>query len=156
MTQAKEMPQARLAWERTEALTRFFADLVKYGFASAMALMLDYGLLILLNKFYGIPYLAAAAIGFAAGLGLIYILSVYYVFSGRRRLSSGPELLGFLVTGAIGLLLNEALMGFFVETLLLSVPLAKVPTAGFVFMFNFLARRAMLFTPETKVQGRRR
>jgi putative flippase GtrA len=154
MTQAKDILQTRFAWRRVESPTRFLADLVKYGFASAAALMLDYGLLILLNKYYGVPYLAAAAIGFSAGLALIYFLSVRYVFSGRRRLSSGPELLGFLVTGVIGLLLNEGLMSFFVETLLLSVPLAKAPTAGFVFMFNFLARRAMLFSPPAKMPER--
>jgi putative flippase GtrA len=148
MTQASDILQDKIALSRFDRLRRLVADLIKYGFASFAALALDYGLLLLLHNYYGLSYLAAAAIGFSAGLGVIYILSVRYVFSGRRRLSTGPELLGFIVTGLIGLLLNEALMSLFVEALRMSVPFAKAPTAGCVFMFNFLARRAMLFSPQ--------
>lgn len=146
MSGAKVLASTRLGGPLADAVARFVTDLVKYGFASAAALALDYGLLLLLHHSFGLPYLAAAAIGFAAGLVLVYALSVRYVFNGRRRLSSGPELLGFLVTGVLGLALNEFLMSVFVEQLLLSVALAKIPTAGFVFLFNFIARRAMLFS----------
>jgi len=146
MSGAKVLASTRFGGALADAVARFVTDLVKYGFASAAALALDYGLLLLLHNCVGLPYLVAAAIGFGAGLVLVYALSVRYVFNGRRRLSSGPELLGFLVTGVLGLALNEVLMSFFVEQLLLSVALAKIPTAGFVFLFNFIARRAMLFS----------
>lgn len=148
MTQAIDVLEASLALKRFDRLRRLVADLVKYGFASAAALALDYAVLIVLYKYFAIPYLVAAAVGFGAGLGLVYFLSVRYVFSGRRRLGLAPELLGFLVTGVVGLLLNEALMSLFVEAMRMSVPFAKAPTAGCVFMFNFLARRAMLFSPQ--------
>jgi len=150
MSGAKVLAPTRVTGARVEALARFATDLVKYGFASAAALALDYGILLLLHNRFGLPYLIAAAIGFGAGLVLIYALSVRYVFNGRRRLSSGPELLGFLITGVLGLALNEVLMSVFVEQLLFSVAFAKIPTAGFVFLFNFIARRAMLFSsPQT-------
>jgi putative flippase GtrA len=155
MTPASDVLRERFALMRPEGLWRLVTDLAKYGLASAAALAFDYALLILFYEHYGLPYLTAAAIGFCGGLALIYALSVRYVFSGRRRLGTGPELLGFLVTGLIGLLLNQALMSLFVETLHLSVPLAKAPTAGCVFLFNFFSRRAMLFSPQASTSGPR-
>jgi putative flippase GtrA len=146
---ARDLDSERKGYGR---YVRLAADLVKYGFASGAALALDYGLLIICYKLLGVNYLLAAAIGFVAGLGLVYLLSVRYVFSDRRRLRPGPELVGFLVTGLIGLLLNEALLSVFVETACMSVALAKIPTAGCVFMFNFTARRALLFSPTAPIE----
>jgi len=57
---------------------------------------------------------------------------------------------GFVVTGVLGLLLNEALMELFVEHIGLTVAIAKIPTAGAVFLFNFTARRTLLFSKDTK------
>ncbi len=147
MTQAIKAEDLSFNDDRRGRLIRLATDLVKYAFASVAALALDYGLLILLYKVLGVDYLIAAAVGFSAGIGFVYLLSVRYVFCDRRRLRRGPELLGFLVTGLVGLLINEAMMRFFVELLCLPVALAKMPTAGLVFTFNFLARRALLFGP---------
>jgi putative flippase GtrA len=122
---------------------RFATDLVKYGFSSAAALAWDVCLMLFFNKIMGVHYLIASAIGFCGGLLLIYLLSVGYVFEGRRRFRATGEFLGFLATGVAGLLLNILLMRFFVGVLCLPLVLSKIPTAGFVFAFNFLSRRAM-------------
>jgi len=42
--------------------------------------------MLLLNKVFGVNYLVAAAIGFSAGLALIYALSIRYVFGDNRSL----------------------------------------------------------------------
>ncbi len=125
---------------------RIVGDLVKYGFASAAALALDFSVLMLLYKGLGINHLTAAAIGFLAGLALIYALSVRFVFRNRRRLGARAEIAGFLLTGLAGLTLTEGLMHLFVDNAGLPVALSKIPTAGFVFLFNFTARRALLFS----------
>jgi putative flippase GtrA len=101
--------------------------------------------LMLLTKAFGVGYLEAAAAGFLSGLALIYLLSIRYVFEGRRARAPRVEMLGFLVTGVVGLMLTEALMRLFVGELGLSLTLAKAATAGFVFMFNFITRRGLLF-----------
>ncbi len=126
-------------------LMRFLRDMVRYAAASLFALALDYAVLLTLTKGLGVGYLQAAAAGFLSGLGLIYLLSIRYVFEGRRSRAPSTEMLGFLVTGVVGLTLTEALMGLFVGQFCLPVPLAKAATAGFVFMFNFLTRRGLLF-----------
>ena len=148
-----ELSDVRLSLARSirrGGLGRIIVDLFKYGIASLGALALDAGTMVFLNKALGVNYLVAAAIGFTSGLGLVYWLSVRYVFGDIRRLRPSQEIFGFLVTGLIGLLLNEILMKTFVEQVGLSVPLAKVPTAGFVFLFNFTARRMLLFSDVAK------
>lgn len=128
---------------------RLLSDLVRYGLASATALALDFATLMLLYKGFGVNHLVAAAAGFLGGLALVYALSVRVVFRGRRRLGVRVEMIGFLVTGLAGLALTEALMHLFVDWLGLAVALAKAPTAGCVFLFNFTARRA-LFSSEAR------
>ncbi|MGJ0508283.1 MAG: GtrA family protein [Methylocystis sp.] len=121
-------------------------DLFGYGLASGLALALDVAALMICHRLFGLGHLLSAAIGFLSGLALIYGLSVRYVFSGRRSLSGGAEAGGFLLTGLAGLLLTEALMYLFVDRIGLDAPLAKIPTSGLVFLFNFTARRALLFS----------
>lgn len=125
-------------------LLRLVRDMIRYGAASLIALSLDYSVLLLLNG-AGVGYHLATAGGFLFGLSTIYLLSIRYVFEGRRSRSAHIEMIGFLVTGLLGLLLTEALMSLFVGGLGLSVALAKAPTSGINFLFNFLSRRALLF-----------
>lgn len=132
---------------------RLVADIVKYGFASAAAFALDFATLLFLYKGLGVNHLIAASVGFLAGLALVYALSVRFIFSDRRRLAARQEIAGFLVTGLAGLAITMGLMHVFVDSACLPVAVAKLPTAGVVFFFNFLARRTLLFSaaPEKPV-----
>lgn len=152
MTQADTRAPRSAAADRR--LPRLAADLVKYGFASAAALALDYAALLFFYKVVGVDYLIAAAIGFICGLALIYALSIRFVFSDRRSVRPPKEFSAFFAIGLAGLLLNELLMHVFVEDFRLAVALAKVPTAGLVFAFNFTVRRALLFSaPSTSAES---
>lgn len=135
---------ARDLWARLRLVVH---DLVRYGLASAVALAVDYGLLILLSKVFGVAYLNAAAAGFLAGMAVAYLLSISVVFPGRRSVRPSLELASFVAIGVAGLALNQLLIWTLVSRFGLDVALAKAPTAGAVFMFNFLARRALLFAP---------
>jgi putative flippase GtrA len=128
------------------AVSRLIADLVGYGAASVAALALDYGLLLLCHQALGLSYLVAAAIGFSGGLALVYFLSVAFVFKDRRRAAPAVEFSTFVAIGVAGLLITEALMYLLVDRFGLPAAAAKIPTAGVVFLFNFTARRALLFS----------
>lgn len=153
MTQAVDARFAFLDRSRRGPIGRLIVDMVKYGAASGVALALDAMTLLCLNKILGVNYLLAAAIGFLLGLLLVYALSVRYVFRDSRTLHPSHEALGFLVTGLVGLVLNEALMGFFVGEMGLGVAMAKLPTVAVVFAFNFTARRSLLFSNEIRAQA---
>ena len=123
------------------------ADLVRYGFASALALAVDYGVLLLLSKIFAVPYLLAAGISFLLGMAVAYALSIGVVFKDRRSVRPSLEAASFVAIGVAGLAINQFLIWMLVSRFGLDVGIAKAPTAGVVFMFNFLARRTLLFAP---------
>jgi putative flippase GtrA len=139
--------RAALAERRSlQPLARLFVDLLRYGAASAAALTVDAGTLLLLVSFFGVNYLVAASIGFLSGLATVYALSVRYVYDDSRVLRPVQEAAGFLVTGLIGLILTQASMALLVGAFGLQVGVAKIPTVAVVFLFNFLSRRMLLFS----------
>jgi putative flippase GtrA len=119
-------------------------DLWRYGLCSALALALDWSLLMLLVDLH-VNYLAAATTSFTVGMVFAYAGSVLFVYRGRRSYPLLTEAIGFFLVGIAGLVLNAALLFVFVKMLGLSVGIAKAPTAIGVFLFNFLARRTLLF-----------
>ena len=123
---------------------RLLLDLVGYGLVSIVALACDYGILLALVH-AGVHYLVASTISFSVGMALAYALSVKFVFAARRGLSREMEAAGFFAVGIVGLLLTQGLLYVFVAQAGMAVALAKIPTTGIVFLFNFLCRRGMVF-----------
>ncbi|HTJ03003.1 MAG TPA: GtrA family protein [Methylovirgula sp.] len=124
---------------------QLLADLWRYGLCSVLALAVDWGLMLALIQL-GMNYLVAATTSFLVGMGVAYIGSVLFVYRDRRSYSAVTEALGFVLIGVAGLIVNAALLFVFVKFAGLSAGLAKAPTAVGVFLFNFAARRALLFT----------
>jgi putative flippase GtrA len=128
-------------WRR---LPEGLRELVLYGLASALALGLDWGMLLGLTSL-GVNYLVASATGFTSGIAITYLLSISVVFRHRPVADRKRELIGFIGVGFAGLVLTQGLMALWVEALHMTPGLAKIPTAGIVFLFNFTVRRALLF-----------
>lgn len=128
-------------WRR---LPEGLRELVLYGFASALALGLDWGVLLGLTAL-GVNYLVASGTGFTSGIAITYLLSIAVVFRHRPVADRKREFIGFIGVGFAGLVLTQGLMALWVEALGMSPGLAKIPTAGIVFLFNFTVRRALLF-----------
>ena len=66
-------------------IVSFVIDAFGYGAASALALAVDWGSLILMTSYLGLHYLIAAALAFSFGLVVAYVLSVKLVFRGRSK-----------------------------------------------------------------------
>lgn len=125
---------------RFRSLSREF---LAYGLCSVAALAVDYGLLIGLTSLFGVNYLLASATGFLSGLVVVYALTTAFVFRPSTAIRGSFGFGWFLLTGLAGLLLTQVLMLIWVGGLGLSVTPAKAATAGLVFMFNYLSRRAV-------------
>ncbi len=123
---------------------RVLVDLAGYGLVSIVALACDWGLLVGLAA-AGLPYLAASTLSFTVGMAVAYALSIRFVFPTRRAVSREAEAGGFFAVGILGLLLTQALLFVLVSKLGVPVALAKAPTAGVVFLFNFACRRGLVF-----------
>jgi putative flippase GtrA len=121
-------------------------EFIRYALCSLLALGVDMGLLLLLHHVAGLHYLLAAAVGFMAGLFVAYALSVRFAFSQRRVADARSEFILFASVGLLGLALTQILLHAFVDGTGMAVAPAKIVTAGFVFLFNFGARKVLLFT----------
>jgi len=132
-------------WRRLpRGLSGGLRELVLYGLASALALGLDWGALLALTSL-GVNYLVASGTGFTGGMAITYLLSISVVFRHRPVADRKREFIGFIGVGFAGLVLTQGLMALWVEALHMTPGLAKIPTAGIVFLFNFTVRRALLF-----------
>ena len=116
-----------------------------YTAVSAFALSVDIGLLWVLVHYFSWWYLAAATTSFLAGLIVAYALSVMLVFKRRRLKDPRLEFVSFATIGGVGLVLNGAVISFAINYLGLHYLIAKCGAAGFTFLWNFVARRQLLF-----------
>ncbi|MDB5649981.1 MAG: GtrA family protein [Hyphomicrobiales bacterium] len=138
-------PDRAASVARSLRLSLLTGEFIRYGFCSALALACDMAVLLVMVHVVGLHYQLAAALGFSLGLVVAYVTSVRYAFRTRRLENRSAEFTGFVIIGLLGLLLTQGLLHVMVEGLSLPVGIAKILTAGFVFMFNFSARRLTLF-----------
>jgi putative flippase GtrA len=121
-------------------------QLTQYLAVAVIAFAVDFGIYMTLVQ-AGLNPLAAAPAGFLGGLLCNYLLSTRFVFKHRRITRKSLEFFYFGVIGVLGLGFNEILIGLFYQLLHYSAGISKLIAAGLVFMFNFGARRAALFSP---------
>lgn len=109
------------------------------------AFLLDFSTLFLLTRFLGLHYLLSGGIAFGLGLATNYLLSISWVFNVHRLENRFAEFGVFAVIGLVGLLLTEVLLWFFTEKLSLHYLISKLASVFFVYLWNFSARRYLLF-----------
>ncbi len=80
-------------------------------------------------------------------LGLItnYIISTAWVFNNRSVENRHVEFLVFTAIGIVGLGLNEIFIWFFTEKIALHYMISKAISAVLIYLWNFFARKLILF-----------
>ena len=121
------------------------AEAARYFVASLAALTLDATLLWTGVNGLGMAAWLAGAFAYAAGLVLIYFLSIHWVFGQRTVRDARGEFALFAILGVLGLVLNS--LTLYVATGLgLALPIAKGLSAGIGFVANFVSRKLILFS----------
>ena len=127
--------------ETTNGFIQFF----RYIFVGGIAFVAVAGALWLCEKF--MHYLIAAAIAFVFGLVVNYVLSVCFVFSGNeRKTGRAAEFIIYGIIGVIGLGLTELIMWLFTDVIGLYFLLSKIVAAAIVLVWNFVARKKIIYT----------
>lgn len=123
---------------------------VRYGAAAFLGFLADYAALWLLTTFCpAVHYLISAVIAFVLGLAVNYIIGVTFVFHRTKVHSRAAELSGFLIISLVALGINELALWCGTELLRFPLMLSKVFTGALTFLWNFFARRFILY-PESK------
>lgn len=93
----------------------------------------------------------ATSIGFVAGIIITYLLSIFWVFDERRMKNTFIEVFIFVVIGVVGLALMNFFMWIFAEQM--TIPddfVCNLLSTALVTLWNFLAKKYILFTKDTK------
>lgn len=121
-------------------------QLFRYMVAGMTAFLVDAGLLALLTECFGEDLLLLwTAIAFIAGLCVTYLFSIHWIFDSRRFNSRTAEMTIFALIGVTGLWLTELLMWFLAGKIGIHYLIAKVITTMLVFVWNFAAKKLILF-----------
>jgi putative flippase GtrA len=131
-----------LLFGATGSLLQQFA---RYLVVGGLAFVVDFGLLYLLTEFAGLHYLISAAIAFLFGLLTNYFLSLLWVFDRRTMENVAMEFVIFTAIGIVGLGLNEVIIWFVREKMHFHYMIGKAISAGIVLIWNFGARKSVLF-----------
>jgi putative flippase GtrA len=134
---------AQHGWRRpTAPLAR---ELMRYTMAGGLASLVDVGLLVVLTSGLGVYYLHAAALAFSVGLLTSYGLSIAWVFQARTWPNPWVEFGLFTLIGAIGLLGCSVCMWALTEYVHLHYLSSKMGAALVVLLWNFFAKKGLLF-----------
>ena len=134
-------------------LLRKQPELVKYLIAGGTAFAADFAVFYLCSQSLGLHYLVGNLFGYGAGLLTSYFLNVRWVFA-NRKFETGIEFTLFNIIVLAGLGLSELLMYQFVEQGGLHHLHAKIGAGGLVFVYNYTAKKLILFPSSVATASR--
>ena len=121
-----------------------FVQFFRYGLVSGVALLVDFGSLVFFTEVFHLHYLTSATLGFVLGLITNYLLSVLWVFD-KSKYSFWVEFLTFCLIGVVGLGINNGVMWLLTSSFGVFYVYSKIVATGFTFIWNFTARKLILF-----------
>ncbi|MBQ7453459.1 MAG: GtrA family protein [Selenomonadaceae bacterium] len=117
-----------------------FSELVRFCIVGGLSFLVDYSLLYVLTEYCGIYYLYSSAISFGVSVVFNYWLCVTYVFKDAGKQTKRQAAI-FLITGIMGLALNQLCMWFFVAVVSFHYMLAKIFATAIVTVWNYFTKR---------------
>lgn len=120
----------------------------RYFVTGGLASVADFGVFALALYCFDIHYLVSNLIGLAAGNVVNYLLTLGWVFrSEKRKMENNRalEIFVFVLISLVGMGFNEFLMYLFVDKFGIMEMVSKVVAAIIVLLWNFVARKFILF-----------
>ena len=128
-----------------ETTNNIVVQLFRYVFVGGIAFVADWGMLVLLHEAVKINVYLATAIAFVFGLIVNFFLSKKFVFKEKSEKTNGlGEFVTYGIIGVIGLGLTEVIMWLLLKLSIIYM-MAKVIAAVIVLLWNFIARKIILY-----------
>lgn len=121
---------------------------LRYFVTGGLAFVVDFAVFAIALYCFDVHYLLANLIGLMGGNVVNYLMSIGWVFSAEKRKMEKHRLMEitvFVLISLVGMGLNEFLMYVFVGMFTMQEMISKVVAAIIVLLYNFLARKFILF-----------
>lgn len=118
-------------------------QLIKFGAVGVIAALVDVGVLVVLKELFGVDVLLASAISFTVSVSVNYILSMTYVFKGKKQ-SRLREFVIFVFLSIGGLCLNQFILWVGVQFTSVYYLVIKFLAMLIVPVYNFITRKIFL------------
>jgi len=118
-------------------------QVIKFGVVGVIAAIVDIGVLAALKEWLGFEVLLASAISFSVSVVVNYILSMSFVFKGKKQ-SKFKEFVIFLFLSIGGLCLNQFVLWLGVSFTSMHYLIVKLLAMVIVPVYNFITRKIFL------------
>ena len=118
-------------------------QLVKFAIVGVIAAFVDVGVLVTLKELIHIDVLLASGIAFCASVTVNYLLSMTFVFKGKKQ-SKFKEFIVFVVLSIGGLCLNQLILWIGVTFTSVYYLAVKFFAMVIVPVYNFITRKIFL------------
>ena len=134
-----------------------FIEFFRSLFVGGAAFVADFVTLALLKELAGMGTILSATLGFAVGVTVNYLMSVFWAFRVSNVKNAVARFVIFLAIAAVGLLINNLIIavfdGYFARKQIFGTLLdparyymaGKVIATVVVFFWNFFSRKLLLF-----------
>lgn len=140
-------------------------ELFKYFWVALLSAALDFSVFVLFYDTFGVSYIVSNTIAFILGVSVNYTLSTKFVFKCEAK-KNFREFFIFVIIGIIGLGISHLSLFFMIDVLQIAEILknispsyesftgsfAKIFAIGTTFIWNFSARKIILFNSKTNVK----
>ena len=122
-----------------------FIQLFRNFFVGIAAFVVDFTLQYVLVDICGMYYLIAQAISHVTGGLVNYLMSIIWVFDKKPQKREYMHFIYFSIIGAVGLGINTLILWLFTSVFGWYHMYSKIIATIVVFLFNFYARKYLLF-----------
>ncbi len=116
---------------------------IRFAVVGGIGTLLDFGLLIVLKQFVGLPILLANSLSYLTGVVNNFTLNRLWTYPEARSRPMWAQFGQFLTVSLVGLALNDSLVGVLHEPM--GYVAAKVLATVVILFWNFLANRYWTF-----------
>lgn len=140
----------RLAATRHLGLTSktddILVQLFRYACAGGFAFIIDIGVLVILTELLDVYYLFSTVIAYIFATVTTYSLSISWIFRRRSICNKWVEFGTYTLITLMGLGVLTGSMWVFTEVVGVYYLASKIISTAFVFLWNFSAKKVILFT----------
>lgn len=140
------------SWLKGQTLI-WIKQFIKSSLVGGFAFFIYIILTAFFTEIFKFPYILSSSISFFISLLVNYIFSIGWVFRNERitlQAFLSKDSLNFIVIGIISFFINYLLISLLTDTLGVHYIVSSIIGAGVIFVWNFFARKIIIFKYDDK------